>query len=91
MLNIVQKVEENEDEGEIMCMWNVYVLNIYLLTLLQVLCKWINGIVNEEEEFPDGNTISFHWIKENIEEEVVFRSSMAIQNRDEDDGVSRSN
>jgi len=37
LLNIVQKFEEDEDEGKIMDMWNVYVLNIYLLTLLQVL------------------------------------------------------
>ena len=34
LLNIVQQFEEDEDEGKIMDMWNVYVLNIYLLTLL---------------------------------------------------------
>ena len=34
LLNIVQPFKENEGEGKIMDMWNVYVLNIYLLTLL---------------------------------------------------------
>ena len=34
LLNIVQLFEEDEDEIKIMDMWNVYVLNIYLLTLL---------------------------------------------------------
>ena len=34
LLNIVQQFKEDENEGKIMDMWNVYVLNIYLLTLL---------------------------------------------------------
>ena len=33
-----------------MDIWNVYVLHIYLLILLQVLCKWIAGIVDDELE-----------------------------------------
>ena len=38
LLNIVQQIREDEDEGGTMDMWwNVYVLNIYLLTLLHVL------------------------------------------------------
>ena len=35
LLNIVEHNREDEDEGETMDMWwNVYVLNIYLMTLL---------------------------------------------------------
>ena len=35
LLNIVEHIREDEDEGETMDMWwNVYVLNIYLMTLL---------------------------------------------------------
>ena len=48
LLNIVQQFEEDEDEGKIMDMWNVHILHIYLLTLLQVFCKWIVGMVNDE-------------------------------------------
>ena len=82
--NIVQKFEEDEDEDKIMDMWNVYVLNVYWLILLQVLCKWIVGILNEEAKLSDGNQISFHWLKENIEEEIVLRDNMAVQDRAED-------
>ena len=84
MLNIVQKVEEDEDECEIMDMWNAYVLNNYLLTLLQLLCEWMVGMVNKEVEFLGGNQFSFHWLKENIEEEIDLRDNMAAQNRVED-------
>ena len=73
-----------------MDIWNVYVLHIYLLILLQVLCKWISGIVGEEAKLLGGNQISFHWLKENTEEEVVLRSSMAAQDWVEDDGGSSS-
>ena len=34
--------------------------------------------------FLDGSKISFHWLKENIEEEIVLRDNMAAQNRAED-------
>ena len=35
LLNIIEHIREDEDEGETMDMWwNVYVLNIYLMTLL---------------------------------------------------------
>ena len=85
LLNIVQQIGEDEDEGETMDMWwNVYVLNIYFLTLLQLLCKWIAGIVNEEAQLSDGNKIYFHWLKENIEKEIVLRDNMAAQERAED-------
>ena len=84
LLKIVQKVEEDEDEGEIMCIWNVYVLNIYLLALLQVLCKWIAWIMNKKQIFFGGNQISFHFLKENIEEEIVLRDNMAAQDWAED-------
>ena len=67
-----------------MDMWNVYVLNVYWLILLQVLCKWIVGILNEEAKLSDGNQISFHWLKENIEEEIFLRDNMVAQNRAED-------
>ena len=33
-----------------MDIWNVYVLHIYLLILLQELCKWIAGMVDDEVE-----------------------------------------
>ena len=61
-----------------MDIWNVYILHIYLLILLQELCKWIARMVYEEAELLGGNQISFHWLKENTEEEVVFRSNMEI-------------
>jgi len=41
----------------------------------------ILGECQEEAELPDGSEISFHWLKENTEEEVVRRSGMIIQNR----------
>ena len=50
LLNIVQQFEKDEDEGKNVDIWNVYVLHIYLLILLQVLCKWIAGIVDDEVE-----------------------------------------
>ena len=67
-----------------MDIWNVYILHIYLLILLQELCKWIARMVDEEAKLLVGNQISFHWLKDNTEEEFVLRSSMAIQNRAED-------
>ena len=30
---------------------------------------------------PDGSKISFHWLKENSEEEIVLRDNMAVQHR----------
>ena len=39
--------------------------------------------MNEEAELSDGNQISFHWLKENIEEEIVLRYNMAAQDRAE--------
>ena len=42
------------------------------------------GTVNKEFELFGGNKISFHWLKENIEEEIVLRDNMAAQNRVED-------
>ena len=68
LLNIVRQFEEDENEGGIMDMWNVYVLNIYLLILLQVLCKCMARMVNKEVELLGSNQISFHWLKENIKE-----------------------
>ena len=62
-----------------MDIWNVYVLHIYLLILLQELCKWIVGMVNDEAWFPDGSKISFHLLKENVEEEIVLRDNMEAQ------------
>ena len=56
MLNIVQQFEKDEDEGKNVDIWNVYVLHIYLLILLQVLCKWIAGMVNDGERL-SGETI----------------------------------
>ena len=49
-LYVVQHFEEDEDEGKTMDIWNVYVLHIYFLILLQVLCKWIAGMVDDEVE-----------------------------------------
>ena len=40
-LYVVHQFEEDEDEGKTMDIWSVYVLHIYLLILLQELCKWI--------------------------------------------------
>ena len=68
LMNIFQQFEEDEDEGKIMDMWNVYILHIYLLTLLQVFCKWIVGMLNDEAWFPNGSKISFHLLKENAKE-----------------------
>ena len=50
MLNIVQQFEKDEDQGKNMDIWNVYILHIYLLILLQVLCKWIVVTVDDEVE-----------------------------------------
>ena len=44
MLNIVKQFEKDEDEGK------TYVFHIYLMILLQVLCKWLPGIVDDEVE-----------------------------------------
>ena len=91
LLNIIQQFENDEDEGKTMDIWNVYVLHIYLLILLQELCKWIARIVYEEAELLGDNQISFHWLKENTKEEVVMRDNMAAQYWDEyDEGSSRS-
>ena len=60
LLNIFQQFKKDEDEGKTMDIWNVYVLHIYLLILLQVLCKWIARMVDEEIELLGGNQISFH-------------------------------
>ena len=79
LLNIVQQFEEYEDK--IKDMWNANALNIYLLILLQVLCKRIGWILNEEAELSNGNRNYFHWLKENIEEEIVLRDNMAAQDR----------
>ena len=65
-------------------------MNIYLLTLLQVLCKWIAEMVNEEAQLFDGNKNSFHWLKENIEEEIDLRDNMAAQDSAEDIEGSRN-
>ena len=43
-------------------------------------------MVDEEAELLGGNQISFHWLKENTEEEVVLRDNMAAQDWAEDDG-----
>ena len=40
--------------------------------------------MNEEAEFLDGNKIYFHWLKENIEEEIVLRDNITAQDRAED-------
>ena len=50
LLNIVQQFEKDEDEGKTMDIWNFYILHIYLLILLQELCKWIAGMVDDEVE-----------------------------------------
>ena len=84
LLNIVQQFKKDEDEGKTMDIWNVYVLHIYLLVLLQVLCKWIARMVDEEAKLLGGNQISFHWLKENAEEEIVLRDNMVAQDWDED-------
>ena len=63
LLNIFQQFEESEGEGKTMDIWSVYVLHIYLLTLLQVLSKWIARMVDEEAKLLGGNQISFHWLK----------------------------
>ena len=39
LLNIVQQFEKDEDEGKTMDIWNVYILHIYLLIVLQELCN----------------------------------------------------
>ena len=66
-----------------MDIWSVYVLHIYLLTLLQVLCKWIVGVVDDEAGLPDDSKISF--LKENIEEKFVLRDKLVAKDRAEDD------
>ena len=50
LLNIVQQFKNYEDEHKTMDIWNVYNLHIYFLILLQVLCKWRAGIVDDEVE-----------------------------------------
>ena len=87
---VVQQFEEDEDEGKPMDIWNYYVLHIYLLILLQVLCKWISIIVDEEEELPGDYQISFHWLKENTEGEVVLMDNMVAQDWAGDDEGSSS-
>ena len=47
LLNIVQQFEKDEYEGKDMDIWNVYILHIYLLILLQELCKWIPTMLYE--------------------------------------------
>ena len=47
-------------------------------------------MMDEEASLLGGNQISFHWLKENTEEEVVLRDNMAAQDWDEDDGGSIS-
>ena len=84
LLNIVQRFQDDEDEGKIMDMWNVYILHIYLLNLLQVFCKCFVGMVNDEAWLPNSDKISFHWINENAEEEIVLRGNMATQDWAED-------
>lgn len=85
LLNIVQKFEEDEDKGKIMDMWNVYVLHLYLLTLLQVFCKWITGIEDDGVELSEDNEVPLHWLKENIEVEIVLRDKLVAKDRAEDD------
>ena len=41
----------------------------------------ILGGCQEKAELPDGSKISFHWLKENTEEEIVLRDNMAVQHR----------
>ena len=84
LLNIFQQFEEDEDEGKIMDMWNVYILHTYLLTLLEVFYKLIVGMVNDEAWLLHGSKISFHLLKENAKEEIVLRDNMAAQDWDED-------
>ena len=62
-----------------MDIWNVYVLHIYFLILLQELCKWIARMVDKEADLLGDNQISFHWLKENTEEEVVLRDNREAQ------------
>ena len=50
----------------------------------------ILGGCQEKAELPDGSKLSFHWLKENTEKEIVLRNSMAVQNRAEDDEGSNS-
>ena len=79
LLNIFQHFEEDEDEGKTMDIWNVYIFPIHFTILLCVLCKWIARMVYEEEELLGDNKISFHWLKENTEEEVVLRDNREAQ------------
>ena len=55
----------------------VFVRNIYFLVLLQTICKWVMGIVNEEVDLPYGNEILFHLLEENVEEKIVSIDNMA--------------
>ena len=41
-------------------------------------------MVNDEAWFPDGSKISFHFLKENAEEEIFLRDIMATKDWDED-------
>ena len=47
-------------------------------------------MVYEEAEFPGDNQISFHWLKENIEDVIFLRDNMEAQDWAEDDGGSSS-
>ena len=47
-------------------------------------------MVNDEAWLPDGSKISFHWLKQNIEEAVVLRDNMPAQDWAEDDEESSS-
>ena len=80
LLNIVQQFEEEEDEGKTMDIWNVYVLHIYLLILLQVLCKWIAGMVNDEERL-SGETIWKLKIGMKMMREVATMNLLYIRGR----------
>ena len=41
-------------------------------------------MVNDEAWLLGSNQISFHWLKENVEEEIVLRDNMVSQDWDED-------
>ena len=66
-------------------------LNILEVLVGLVFYKWIVGMVNDEAWLLGSNQISFHWLKEHTEEEVVLRDNRAAQDWAEDDEGSSNN
>ena len=81
-LNTGKQIEKDKDEYGISRMWwYVYIMNIYLIVLFQIICKLVLEKVNEEVELLQEDEISFQLVMESVEEAIVLGDNMVAKGR----------